>query len=85
VTDTYNVNVNAAATQPSSAPIRKVVAATAGAPIGLLFADLVVGLTDDLIYRNGDVPDYLSAFILGVIPTAFTFLAGYFVPRAPGE
>lgn len=72
-------------TEPSRAPVRKVVAATAGTPIGLLTADLIVGLTDDHLYTDGPVPLYLSAFLLGVIPTLFTFAAGYFVKRAPGE
>lgn len=77
--------VNNNPTEPSASPIRKVVAATAGAPIGILTADLVVGLVDDLIYTGSDIPGYLSAFLMGVIPTAATFAAGYFVKRAPGE
>lgn len=71
--------------QNGKAPVRKVLASTGGASLGALTAALVVGLLDDLVFRSGPVPGYLSAWLDVAVPAAGALAAGYMTPRAPGE
>lgn len=74
-------------TEASKAPVRKVVAATGGAGVGAVLANLVVWGLDELMDPAiaNSVPEPVSTAVYVLVPMAVAFLGGYFVKRAPGE
>jgi hypothetical protein len=69
---------------PTSAPSRKVVAATGGAGAGAVTAGLILWALDSYVFSGG-VPDPVSAFVLFFIPTVLAYLVGYLTTRGPEE
>lgn len=73
---------------PTSNPSRKVVGATGGALIGTATANLLLWGLDDYVFDPdvaSSVPGPVEAFIMLVVPTALTFIGGYFTKRAASE
>jgi hypothetical protein len=82
---TGETRVTPARTEASSAPVRKVIAATGGAAFGVATADLVIGTLADLLNSGQPLPEYLVVWLSLAIPALVAALAGYYTKRAPGE
>lgn len=74
-----------ARTEASAAPVRKVLAGTAGAGFGAASAKLVNGGLADIFNHGHAIPGYLSGWLDIAVPAVCALLAGYYVRRAPGE
>lgn len=69
---------------PTSAPSRKVVAATGGAGAGAVTAGLIEWALDSYVFSSG-VPDAVTAFVMFIVPTALAYVAGYVTTRGADE
>lgn len=70
---------------PPGVTSRKVNGATAGAGAGIVLAAFVVGMLDDHVYVDGDVPSYVSGLIYFAIPVALAWFNGYRTRRGADE